>query len=62
MPPHHPGYLPFVGADVLIGPPDPIAKLNVRKIFRLRASDFLYRQKVTKELPKERGISISPFP
>ena len=31
-------------------------------MFRLRASDFLYSQKVTKELPKGRGISISPFP
>ena len=32
------------------------------KIFRLRASNFLCRQKVTKELPRGRGISISLSP
>ena len=30
--------------------------------FRLRASDFLCGQKVTKEPSKGREISISPFP
>ena len=41
-------------------PSDPVAKLNVKRIFRPRASNFLCRQKVTKELPRGRGISIFP--
>ena len=47
-----PGMHPLRRGGCLIGPPGRIAELKVRKMFRLRASDFLSSQKVTKELPK----------
>ena len=55
-------HLPLTGRVGLIGPSIRIAERNAKKVFRLRASVFLCRQKVTKELSKGRGVSISLSP